>query len=662
MAHTQNEKIGIIAGGGALPAQLIAACRASGRAYFVLALKGFATSAELGQEPDAWIRFGQAGTGFELMSSAGVREIVMVGVVRRPTWLNLWPDLRTFRFFLRLAGRVIGDNGLLSAVIAEIEHAGLRVIGVHDVLTDVLAPLGVLGRHQPTANDESDIAIGIVAARDLGRRDIGQAVVINGGQIVDAECADGTDALIARAKGGVGGTLVKMKKPQQERRVDLPTIGVATVRNAAAAGLRGIAVEAGQSLIVDRAEVIAAGDAAGLFLMGVSSQATTATDSPLVYVVACEPSGDQLGALLMRALNNESQGRARIIGIGGPEMKAAGLQSLFDPADLALLGIFEVIPNAAMVLRRVRETVADIKTQSPDILVTIDSWGFTGRVHERLSKSHSQIPRVRYVAPQVWAWRPGRAKQLARWVQHLMTLFPFEPAYFTKYGLSTSWVGHPVLECGADKGDASAFRRRHHIADHEAVLIVLPGSRNSEIKQLMSAFEVAARALCAQVPHLRIVIPTVPNVVTRVQDAVVSWPRKPIVVTTTSERFDAFAAGRAALAASGTVSLELAMAGVPHIIAYRANPVSAFVLRRLIRTKYVNLVNVLMNRETVPERLQEDVRGEVLARDVLTLMHDEAARRSMQDDFKVALAKLSPEGSSPSRQAARMVLSLARNN
>ncbi len=661
MAEPHVDKLGIIAGGGDVPAQLIAVCRASGRPHFVLGLKEFASRESLRQEPDAWIRLGQAGRGFQLMKAAGVKHIVMAGAVTRPTWLKLWPDLRTLRFFLRLAGRVVGDNSLLSAVIAEVEGDGFTVIGVHDVLAELLAPPGVLGRHQPNDIDTADIAAGVSAARDLGRRDLGQAVVVRNGRLIDSERADGTDALISRAKGGQGGVLVKMKKPQQERRVDLPTIGVTTVHNIAAAGLRGIAVEAGQALIVDRAAVIAAADAAGVFVVGVSASAVSAKKAPLIYVVACEPSGDQLGGLLIKALKSETQGQARVIGVGGPAMAAAGLNSLFNTAELALLGIFEVIPKVAMVLRRVKQVVADIQAQQPDVLVTIDSWGFTGRVHERLSKSGSTIPRMRYVAPQVWAWRPGRAKQLARWITHLMTLFPFEPPYFTRYGLSTTWVGHPILECGADKGDAVAFRQAHEIGD-SPVLIVLPGSRASEIKTLMALFGETVQRLCAQIPTLRIVVPTVPHLDARVRAAVASWPGRPTIVTGTPEKFDAFASARAALAASGTVSLELAMAGVPHIIAYRLNALTAFAMRHLLKTKFVNLVNVILGREVVPERLQENAQSNILVKDMVRLLTDEDARNSMQADFKLALIQLAPVGASPSLQAARIVLDLAQKS
>jgi lipid-A-disaccharide synthase len=380
-----------------------------------------------------------------------------------------------------------------------------------------------------------------------------------------------------------------------------------------------------------------------------------------VYLIACEPSGDQLGAMLIKALRAETGGQIEIVGIGGEAMTANGFQTLFDPSELALLGIFEVLPKAALVLRRVRETLADIAARRPDILVTIDSWGFTGRIHERLSKAGSSLPRVRYVAPQVWAWRPGRAKQLARWIHHLLALFPFEPPFFEKYGLPTSWVGHPVLEGGAGGGDGAGFRRRHGIAGDEKLLVVLPGSRMSEVTHLAPVFGEALALLARRVENLRVVVPTVPGVAAWVGARALAWPGRPVIVTTPGERFDAFAAGDAALAASGTVTLELALAGVPHVIAYRVNALSALAFRLLRRTRFVNLVNILLDRACIHERLQVECRADVLADDVFQLLADERARATMRADFSEALDKLRPPGGSPSTTAARAVLSLLKS-
>jgi hypothetical protein len=267
-------KLGLIAGGGALPGVIARACRDDRRAHFILGLCEFASAADLGREPDAWIRIGQARRGFALLAAANVREVVMAGHVRRPTWGTLWPDWRTALFYVRLGLRALGDDALLTAVIGEIEREGFRVVGVDDICPALLAPEGALGQRTPDAAAMRQIALGVGAALDLGRWDLGQAVVVADGAVVDRENALGTDALLARvaASGrGRGGVLVKTKKPQQDRRVDLPAIGIDTVRNAAAAGLAGIAIEAGHCLIVERAAVAAAADAAGLFVVGVTA-------------------------------------------------------------------------------------------------------------------------------------------------------------------------------------------------------------------------------------------------------------------------------------------------------------------------------------------------------------------------------------------------------
>ncbi len=263
----RTSKLGIIAGGGALPGLLIAACQTQGRSHYVLGLSGFADGAT-----DASIKLGEFGKGLDFLRTAGVREIVMAGAVRRPALSELKPDLKGAAFLARIAGRVLGDDGLLSAVIGEIEREGFKVVGVDDVLEDLLAKKGVWGRHQPDAAALVDIALGFSAARALGAADVGQAVVIQQGAVLGVEGTEGTDALLAYCadvlRDGPGGILVKVKKPQQERRADLPSIGVTTVARAKAAGLRGIAVQAGHTLVIGLREMIAAADAAGIFVMG----------------------------------------------------------------------------------------------------------------------------------------------------------------------------------------------------------------------------------------------------------------------------------------------------------------------------------------------------------------------------------------------------------
>jgi len=658
-SQASTAKLGIIAGGGVLPGQLVAACKAEGRPYYLLGLTGFADATALGREPDSWIRLGEAGKAFEVLRAANVGAVVMAGTVRRPSLAELRPDARTAAFFARIAGRALGDDGLLRAVIAEVEREGFTVVGPDDILQALIAKVGALGRHQPDAAAETDIAVGTKAALSLGRQDIGQAVVVRDGTVIGMEDQTGTAALMARCvtlkPSTPSGVLVKMKKPQQERRIDLPAIGPETVQQAVAAGVKGIAIEAGGGLILDADEVAAAADAAGIFVVGVPAPKDTETSVSLIYLVACEPSADQLGAALMTALRAETKGQVLFAGIGGPRMVKAGLQSLFDPSELALLGIFEVLPAFRRVLARVSQTVAHIESMKPDVLVTIDSWGFTGRVHQRLARAGSRIPRMRYVAPQVWAWRPGRAKQLARWIHHLMTLFPFEPPYFTSQGLATTWVGHPVVESGAERGDGNAFRARHGIAPDVPILCVLPGSRRSEVSRLLPVFGQALAVLKQRAREFTVVIPTVDGVADYVRTGVQAWSVPTIVVDST-EMYDAFAASRGALAASGTVSLELAMASLPHIIAYRVNALSAWAFRLLRRTRYVNMVNILMERMAVPEMLQENCTPEKLCDALLPLLVDADTRALQQRAFQAAILKLSPPDARPSQGAARTIL------
>jgi lipid-A-disaccharide synthase len=235
-------------------------------------------------------------------------------------------------------------------------------------------------------------------------------------------------------------------------------------------------------------------------------------------------------------------------------------------------------------------------------------------------------------------------------------LFPFEPPYFTHCGLATDWVGHPVIESGADRGDGARFRAAHGVPPDAPVLTVLPGSRTAEVETLLPVFRDTVARIAADRPGLHLAVPTVPAVEARVRAAVSTWPWPTAVATGAAARYDAFAASAAALAASGTVTLELALAGLPHVIAYRVNPVSAWVLRRLVRTRYVNLINVLVNRAAVPERLQQDCRPDVLAEDLRRLLNDANARAAMQAQFKEAIARLAPPGVPPSRATARAVL------
>lgn len=379
---------------------------------------------------------------------------------------------------------------------------------------------------------------------------------------------------------------------------------------------------------------------------------------PLVFLIAGEPSGDVIGGRLMAALKRATQGRVRFAGIGGERMMAEGLDPLFPLDELALFGLAELLPRLPNLLRRLRQTADAIRQEGPDVVVTIDAPDFCLRVAKRLKGSG--IPFVHYVAPTVWAWRPGRARKMAGLVNHLLALLPFEPPYFHREGLDCTFVGHPVVEGGAGNGDAGRFRERHGIAADTPLLCVLPGSRQSEVGRLLPDFEAMLRLLAPGHPGLRAVVPTVPQVRERVEEAVRSWPVPVTVVEGDRDKYDAMAASTAAVAASGTVALELALARLPSVIAYRLHPLTVTLYRRLIRVKYVNLVNIMLDRMLVPELLQEDCTPQKLAEAVGRLLEDPATREEQVAGVSEVARWLGAQGTLPSERAASVVLDVAR--
>ena len=375
---------------------------------------------------------------------------------------------------------------------------------------------------------------------------------------------------------------------------------------------------------------------------------------PHIYLIAGEPSGDRLGARLIDALRRKTKGQFRVSGIGGPEMEKKGLYSYFPMSELTVMGLVEVLPRIPKLLKRIRSTVKHILANNPDVVVTIDSPDFSLRIIKHLQGKN--IPLIHYVAPSVWAWKAGRAKKLANLVDHLLTLLPFEPPYFEREGLLSSFVGHSVIESGADRGDGVAFRERHNFSPDNQVLCLLPGSRLSEVKRLLPILgEVVTRLNNS---NLRLVLATVDNVSDSVQQEIASWRYKPIIISSDKEKFAAFAASDAAIAASGTVSLELALARVPYVTIYKVNPLTALILRRMIVTPFYNIINILLEREAVPELIQANCKSNIIAPFILGFLESNDAAKAQIKSFKGAMAQLQNGHDKPSDKAASVVLSL----
>lgn len=380
----------------------------------------------------------------------------------------------------------------------------------------------------------------------------------------------------------------------------------------------------------------------------------TGTDRPLrIFISAGEVSGDVLGGRLMDALRRLSPREIEFRGIGGPDMTAHGLDSLFPISELAVMGLVEIIPHIPRLKRRIAETAAAVTAFQPDVLVTIDAPGFNKRLAAACGET--SFPKVHYVAPTVWAWRPGRVHKFKALFDRLLCLLPFEPPYFAAVGLKAPFVGHSVIESGADRGDGAGFRRRNGIAATATVLCLLPGSRRGEVARLLPTFRTVVEGVAGRVPGLHVVLPTVPHLTDTLSGLIADWTVPVTLVTDSTQKYDAMAAANGALAASGTVALELAMARVPTVIAYRINALTYAVIMRLVTTDFAHLINILAQREIVRERIQAQCRSDLLIDDVMGLLGPDGAHQV--DAVQPYLAQLSPgDGLTPSEAAAREVL------
>ncbi|MEO1154791.1 MAG: lipid-A-disaccharide synthase [Pseudomonadota bacterium] len=379
-----------------------------------------------------------------------------------------------------------------------------------------------------------------------------------------------------------------------------------------------------------------------------------------VFLIAGEPSGDRLGGALMAGLKTLNPD-LRFDGIGGAMMIAEGLTSRFPMDELSVMGIAEVLPRYRQLTQRIRETADAIIAVKPDAVVTIDSPDFCLRVLRRVRASAPQIPTVHYVAPTVWAWRPHRAQKMAGLVDHVLTLLPFEPPYMEEAGIAATFVGHPVVaEPQASEAEARAFREAHGLGDAPLIL-ALPGSRRGEVGRLAPIFGEALRPVIAAQPDARVVVVAAGPVASMVRDLTARWPGAPVVVDPRDQTVDqaeatkraAFKAADVALAASGTVSLELAAAGTPMVIAYDMAWISRQIIKSMLRIDTVTLVNLVAETRAVPEYLGADCKPNRIAPAVTSLLTTPDAQA---EALRVTMDRLGKGGEAPGLRAARAVL------
>jgi lipid-A-disaccharide synthase len=389
------------------------------------------------------------------------------------------------------------------------------------------------------------------------------------------------------------------------------------------------------------------------------AQSRFAVDNFEVFLVAGEESGDRLGGALMRALREQTGGRVRFSGVGGREMAAEGVVSLYPIDDLPIIGFTAIPRRIPKILRLMRLTAKAVVAARPHVLVVIDSPGFTRGIARRVRAADPAIAIVEYVSPSVWAWRPGRARVMRAYIDHILALLPFEPEVHRRLGgPPCSYVGHPLAaEAPALRPNAQEAQRRFA---EPPVLLVLPGSRAGEIERLLAIFAETVTLVRDRVGPLEVVVPTVPHLVEPIRSATAQWPLRPRIVVEAADKLAAFRIARAALAKSGTVTLELALAGVPTVGAYRVSWIEAVVGRRLIKVSSVILANLVLGENVVPEFIQEACTAENLTAALLPLLGDTPERRRQVEAFARLDGIMEIGTCAPSARAAEIVLDVAR--
>jgi len=385
-------------------------------------------------------------------------------------------------------------------------------------------------------------------------------------------------------------------------------------------------------------------------------------EKPLsIYIVAAEESGDALGGALARALMAKDSA-VKLSGVGGGAMAAAGIASPFAIDELSIIGLTAIPQRLPTIFRRIRETAYAIVNARPDAVVIVDSPDFTHRVARRLRELSPSIPILDYVSPSVWAWRPGRARAMRSYIDHVLAILPFEPEIHRQLkGPPCTYVGHPLVErVGLLRPNAQEAQRR---LASPPIILALPGSRSGEVTRLAGIFGQAIDRLAARIGPIEVVVPTVPHIALGLRDAVAGWGVHPRIVVEPADKWSAFRNARLALAASGTVTLELALSGVPTVAAYRLHPVEA-VIARLIRLRRrlpsVILANLVAGENVVPEFLQEDCTADKLAGALRSLVQDGPERRRQIEAFRRLDDVMTIGGAPPSAKAANIVLEVAR--
>lgn len=379
-----------------------------------------------------------------------------------------------------------------------------------------------------------------------------------------------------------------------------------------------------------------------------------------LFFIAGENSGDALAAPLIKALKEQYGDDVECLGIGGPLMKAEGFDELLPLDQISVMGIWEVIPKIPRLLKLNKSIVEEIETRKPDAVITVDFPDFNFILAKSLKKRGIYKGKlIHYVAPSVWAWRPGRAKKIAGFMDGMMCLFPMEVEYFTKHGMKAAHVGHPLVMSNSREFNGKEFRRENNIDENAKTIGLFFGSREAEFKNLSGAIKEAALLVNDIEPGIHIIAPTLPKLEYNVQKLLEDFRLPIYVVANPNMKWEAIKACDVAISVSGTMALELAYAGVPHVIAYKVNPITSIILRFLVKVKYAHLANILLDKAVVPECLQGKCTSENIAQEALELLQNEEKKQEQKEEFS-ALGKLLGEDNvaTPPERAVEFISSI----
>lgn len=373
-----------------------------------------------------------------------------------------------------------------------------------------------------------------------------------------------------------------------------------------------------------------------------------------IYLIAGEASGDFIGAKLMSSLKQQ-HADIELLGVGGPLMEQDGLSSLFPMNELSLMGVFEILPKLPQLIKRINQTIAHIEENKPDIIITIDAPDFSFRVQRKIKQRAKILSKqVHYVAPTVWAWRPKRAGKIAKFLEAIICLFDFEPSYFEKEGLLAISAGHPMMESGIEQADALRIGK----VESKKIGLFL-GSRQGELKRTAPEIIDAAKIIEQKIGEVEFIIPTLPHLTEQIKEMMrdIQSPVHIVAPKNTKEKWSLFQTCNAAIAVSGTVGLELAANNVPHVIAYKVNRMTFEILKRVIKTPYAHLANIILHKEIVPEFIQEDATAQNISSGFLEILLDKQKQESQKAAFDIVRKKIGA-GENPSTRAAEFILSL----